>query len=69
MLCPVCNQEGQPITCIAGASSALVVGYLLTWTNQNWTLAFYLSAAIYGLGAVCWLFLDSHTPLEPATVP
>ena len=53
---------------IAGASSALVVGYLLTWTNQNWTLAFYLSAAIYGLGAVCWLFLDSHTPLEPVSV-
>ena len=26
---------------IAGASSALVVGYLLAWTNQDWTLAFY----------------------------
>jgi MFS transporter, ACS family, glucarate transporter len=53
---------------IAGASSALVVGYLLAWTDQNWTLAFYLSAAIYGLGAVCWLFLDSHSPME-ATAP
>ena len=48
---------------LAGASSVLVVGYLLAWTD-NWTLTFYISAAIYLVGAVCWLFLDSHTPLE-----
>ena len=55
---------------IAGASSVLVVGYLLAWTSQNWTLTFYISAAIYLVGALCWLFLDSHTPVEqtPATV-
>jgi sugar phosphate permease len=51
---------------IAGAASVVVVGYLLTLTAQNWTLTFLISAAIYLLGAVCWLFLDSHTPLEPA---
>jgi MFS transporter, ACS family, glucarate transporter len=49
---------------IAGASSTLVVGYLLAWTAGNWTLTFYISAAIYLIGAVCWLFLDSHTPIE-----
>jgi MFS family permease len=49
---------------IAGASSVLFVGYLLAWTSGNWTLTFYVSSAIYMLGAVCWLFLDSHTPLE-----
>ena len=48
---------------IAGASSVLVVGYLLTWTG-NWTITFYVSASIYLIGAFCWLFLDSHTPLE-----
>jgi ACS family glucarate transporter-like MFS transporter len=48
---------------IAGASSVLVVGYLLAWTG-NWTLTFYVSAGIYLVGAVCWLFLDSHTPVE-----
>jgi MFS transporter, ACS family, glucarate transporter len=53
---------------IAGALSPLVVGYLLFWTSQNWTLTFYVSAAIYSLGAVCWLFLDAHTPLEAPTV-
>ncbi|MGB2716131.1 MAG: MFS transporter [Vicinamibacterales bacterium] len=52
---------------IAGASSVLVVGYLLAWTG-GWTLTFYISAAIYLVGAVCWLFLDSHTPLERPAV-
>jgi ACS family glucarate transporter-like MFS transporter len=53
---------------IAGALSPLVVGYLLAWTNQNWTITFYVSAAIYSLGAVCWIFLDAHTPMEAAVV-
>jgi MFS transporter, ACS family, glucarate transporter len=52
---------------IAGASSVLVVGYLLAWTSGNWTLTFYISSAIYLVGAVCWLFLDSHTPVEQET--
>jgi len=53
---------------IAGASSALFVGYLLAWTSGNWNLAFYISAGIYLIGAVCWLFLDSHTPIEQQTM-
>jgi MFS transporter, ACS family, glucarate transporter len=52
---------------VAGASSILVVGYLLAWTSGNWTLTFYISAAIYLVGAFCWLFLDSHTPVERNT--
>jgi ACS family glucarate transporter-like MFS transporter len=52
---------------IAGALSPLVVGYLLAWTSQNWTVTFYVSAAIYSLGAVCWLFIDACTPLEAPT--
>jgi MFS family permease len=49
---------------IAGALSPLVIGYLLTWTGDNWTLTFYISSAVYSLGAICWLFLDAHTPME-----
>jgi ACS family glucarate transporter-like MFS transporter len=49
---------------IAGAASVLVVGYLLEWTANNWTLTFYISSTIYLIGALCWLFLDSHTPVE-----
>jgi MFS family permease len=52
---------------IAGAVSVTVVGYLLVWTSNNWTLTFYISAAIYFVGAICWLFLDSHTPIERKT--
>jgi MFS family permease len=52
---------------IAGASSVLVVGYLLAWTG-TWTMTFYISASIYLIGAICWLFLDSHTPLERPAV-
>jgi MFS transporter, ACS family, glucarate transporter len=48
---------------IAGASSVTVVGYLLAWTSGNWTLTFYISAGIYLVGALCWLMLDSHTPV------
>ena len=38
---------------VAGASSVIFVGYLLTWTSGNWTMAFYISAGIYLIGAVC----------------
>lgn len=49
---------------LAGATSATFVGYLLAWTNNDWTLTFYISAAIYSIGGICWLFIDAHTPLE-----
>jgi MFS transporter, ACS family, glucarate transporter len=49
---------------IAGGVSPLVVGYLLAWTSHAWIVTFYVSAAIYMAGAVCWLFLDTHTPIE-----
>ncbi len=48
---------------IGGALSPLAVGYILAWT-QNWSLTFYVSAAIYLLGGLCWLFIDAHTPLD-----
>src|SRR4029450_6984703 len=48
---------------IGGALSPLAVGYILSLTG-NWSLTFYMSAAIYLLGGICWLFIDAHTPLE-----
>jgi MFS family permease len=50
---------------IAGGFSPFIVGYLLAWTDSNWTLTFYISAAVYLMGAICWLFIDSRTPLAP----
>jgi MFS family permease len=46
---------------VAGAFSVIYGGYLLTWTGDNWTLLFLISASIYLVGGVCWLFLDAHT--------
>lgn len=49
---------------IGGAISPTVIGYILTFTHKNWNMTFYLSAAIYVLGIVCWLLLDPVTPLQ-----
>jgi sugar phosphate permease len=48
---------------IGGALSPIAIAYILAYTNNNWTLTFYVSSAIYLLGGVCWLFIDAHTPL------
>jgi MFS transporter, ACS family, glucarate transporter len=52
---------------IGGALSPMLVGYILTWSPDNWALTFYVSSAIYLLGGVCWLFIDAHTPLDKAS--
>lgn len=49
---------------VGGAMSPMVIGYVLKWTNNNWNLTFYIAAAVYAAGIVCWYFLDSVTPLE-----
>jgi MFS family permease len=49
---------------IGGALCPTVIGFILLWTNRNWNLTFYISAAIYLMGILCWKFLDPVTPLE-----
>jgi MFS family permease len=51
---------------LGGGASAILVPYLLSWTGQNWAVIFYIFAAVYVLGGVCWLFLDSTTPMDRA---
>jgi MFS family permease len=51
-----------------GMVGPIVVGYVLAWTHRDWQLAFVISAAIYFLGAICWLFIDPVTPLEKGRV-
>ncbi len=46
----------------AGGLSPLVVGYLVAG-SEGWMLPFYITAAVYLVGAVCWFFLDSATPV------
>ncbi len=50
-----------------GMAGPVVVGYILSPTNpthQDWQLAFLIFAAVYFLGALCWLLIDPVTPLE-----
>ena len=56
------NTSGQ----IGGAVGPYVVGYILQYMNHNWTLIFAISAAIYILGGLCWIFIDPVNPIEKA---
>jgi MFS transporter, ACS family, glucarate transporter len=51
---------------IGGAVSPTAVGYILGWTNNNWDVTFYVSAAIYFMGSFFWLLMDPVTPLDEA---
>jgi MFS transporter, ACS family, glucarate transporter len=51
----------------AGVAPA-VIGYVLTVSGNNWTVTFYLSAAVYALGMVFWAIIDPTKPLDrPST--
>ena len=47
-----------------GAVAPMVVPLILAATNNNWSINFYVFAAVYFLGALCWLFIDPVTPLK-----
>jgi MFS family permease len=48
---------------LGGFVSPLAIGYIVDWTD-NWALTFYVTAAVYLVGAVFWVVLDPVTPLE-----
>lgn len=48
---------------LGGALSPIAIGHIVGATNQ-WNTAFYVTAAVYVLGAIFWLLLDPVTPLE-----
>ncbi len=48
---------------LGGFLSPIVMGYIVELTN-NWSLAFYVTTAVYLVGAVFWLCLDPVTPLD-----
>jgi MFS transporter, ACS family, glucarate transporter len=50
-----------------GAVAPMVVPFVLTLTNNNWNANFIMFALVYGLGAICWFFIDPVTPLEEQT--
>ncbi len=49
---------------LAGGLAPLAVGLILDRSDNNWNLALFVSVAIYFLGAVCWIFLNSHHRID-----
>jgi MFS family permease len=47
-----------------GGLAAIVIGYILAWSNHNWNIAIYAAAGVYFLGTFCWLVIDPVTPIE-----
>ncbi|MBM3834074.1 MAG: MFS transporter [Verrucomicrobia bacterium] len=52
-----------------GAVAPMVVAYVLQHFNNNWNLNFQMFAAVYFVGAICWLFIDPVTPLDHEEEP
>jgi len=48
---------------LGGFLGPLVVGFAVGRWN-SWTLPFYISSAVYALGALCWLLVDPHQKLD-----
>jgi ACS family glucarate transporter-like MFS transporter len=50
----------------AGVAPA-AIGLILAASGNNWLLTFYVSAAIYTVGGICWAFIDPVAPIEVPT--
>jgi ACS family glucarate transporter-like MFS transporter len=49
---------------LGGAVGPLVVAQILKFTGNNWSICFWVAAAVYIVGAISWLFIDPVTPLD-----
>ncbi len=47
-----------------GALAPMIVPFVLKAAHNDWNANFWMFAAVYCLGAFCWLFIDPVTPLE-----
>jgi len=47
-----------------GALGPGITGFLLSYTAHAWSVVFYVSAAIYAIGALCWAFIDPVRELD-----
>ncbi|WP_395741390.1 MFS transporter [Prosthecobacter sp.] len=47
-----------------GAIGIVAIPWLMNLTNKNWDQVMYVAAAVYGIAALCWAFIDSDERLE-----
>jgi MFS family permease len=50
---------------LGGAAGSYIIGALLL-KYKDWNLAFYMSSAVFAIGAICWLFIDPVTSMDDA---
>ena len=53
---------------LAGASSTMVGGFLLSQAGGDWNQFITLLASVYFLGVPCWAFLNPRTPIDAAPI-
>lgn len=54
------NTAGQ----VGGFLSPIMIGYARKYWGTDWILCLYAIAALFALGAVCWLFIDVRRSLD-----
>ena len=52
---------------LVAVQEAHVVGYILGYLNGNWVVTFWVSAIIYIIGGLCWIWIDPVTPFDGKT--
>ncbi|MBV8879227.1 MAG: MFS transporter, partial [Planctomycetaceae bacterium] len=50
---------------VAAGFAPILTGRILERSHNDWSLTFTVSAVLYALGCLCWLFLDPVTPVIP----
>jgi MFS family permease len=56
------NTSGQ----VAAIAAQPIIGYSLDWFN-NWNVPFWLLAALFVMGAICWAFVEPTKPVTAST--
>jgi MFS family permease len=54
---------------LGGALSPWAFNWIAEHTARGWSAAFDVSAGVYFLAALCWLFIDPVTPLDKTDAP
>jgi hypothetical protein len=49
---------------LAGTSSTMIGGILLSQTGNDWNQFIVILASAYFVGAPCWYFIKPDTPIE-----
>lgn len=49
---------------LAGACAPIAIPKILIWTNNDWSMTFYVSAFMYAIAVITWMLLDTSKSIE-----